>query len=68
MIGVEKDGKYPIIFKSWRTNWDRLSKFYDYTNAIRRIIWAGQMFEWPTVRMELLNYFEDRLLKNDTLE
>lgn len=104
-------GKYPIIFKSWRTNWDRLSKFFDYTHAIRRIIyttnpiesyhrmvrkvtktkgafssedaivkqiylatinantkWEGQMFGWATVRMELINYFGDRLLINDTLE
>src|SRR5215204_1381499 len=103
--------KYPIIFKSWRTNWDKLSRFFDYTPAIRRIIyttnpiesyhrmvrkvtktkgafssenaivkqiylatinantkWQGQMFGWPTVRMELINYFGERLLKNDTLE
>jgi transposase-like protein len=102
--------KYPMIFKSWRSNWDRLSTFYDYTPAIRRIIyttnpiesyhrmvrkvtktkgafssedaivkqiylatinantkWQGQMFGWPTVRTELINYFGERLLKNDTL-
>lgn len=104
-------GKYAIIFKSWRANWDRLSKFYTYTNGIRRIIyttnpiesyhrmvrkvtktkgafssedaivkqiylatinantkWHGPMFGWPAVRMELIHYFGDRLLKNDTLE
>lgn len=103
--------KYPMIFKSWRTNWNRLSKFFEYTAAIRRIIyttnpiesyhrmvrkvtktkgayssedaivkqiylatinantkWQGPMFGWPTVRTELVNYFGDRLLKNDTLE
>lgn len=102
--------KYPVIFKSWRTNWDRLSRFYDYTPAIRRIIyttnpiesyhrmvrkvtktkgafssedaivkqiylatvnantkWQGPMFGWPTVRTELINYFGDRLLQNDTV-
>lgn len=103
-------GKYGVVFKSWRNNWDRLSRFFDYPPAIRRIIyttnpiesyhrmvrkvtktkgafcsedaivkqiylatinanikWQGQMFGWPTVRTELMNYFGDRLLKNDTL-
>jgi len=102
--------KYGIIFKSWRSNWERLCRFFDYTPAIRRIIyttnpiesyhrmvrkvtktkgafssedaivkqiylatinantkWQGQMFGWPIVRTELINYFGDRLLKNDTL-
>lgn len=103
-------GKYAVIFKSWRSNWERLSRFFDYTPAIRRIIyttnpiesyhrmvrkvtktkgafssedaivkqiylatinantkWHGQMFGWPAVRNELMNYFGDRLLKNDTV-
>jgi transposase-like protein len=103
--------KYPNIFKSWHANWDRLSRFFDYTQSIRRIIyttnpiesyhrmvrkvtktkgafssedaivkqiylatinantkWEGQMFGWPIVRTELINYFGDRVLKNDTLE
>ena len=102
--------KYAIIFKSWRNNWDRLVTFFDYTAAIRRIIyttnpiesyhrmvrkvtktkgafasedaivkqiylatinantkWQGQMFGWPQVRTELINYFGERILKNDTL-
>lgn len=101
--------KYKVIFKSWRTNWDRLSRCFDYTPAIRRLIyttnpiesyhrmvrkvtktkgafssedaivkqiylatinantkWHGQMFG-PSVRNELMNYFGDRLLKNDTV-
>lgn len=37
--------KYPVIFKSWRSNWDRLSKFYDYTPAIRRIIYTTNPIE-----------------------
>jgi transposase-like protein len=103
--------KYPNIFKSWHANWDRLSRFYHYTQSIRRIIyttnpiesyhrmvrkvtktkgafssedaivkqiylatinantkWEGQMYGWPIVRTELINYFGDRVLKNDTLE
>ncbi len=102
--------KYAVIFKSWRANWARLSKFFDYSPAIRRIIyttnpiesyhrmvrkvtktkgafssedaivkqiylatinantkWEGQMYGWSAVRTELVNYFGDRLLKNDTL-
>jgi transposase-like protein len=37
--------KYSIIFKSWRANWDRLSKFFDYTPAIRRIIYTTNPIE-----------------------
>lgn len=103
--------KYKVVFKSWRTHWEKLSRFFDYTPAIRRIIyttnpiesyhrmvrkvtktkgafasedaivkqiylatinantkWQGQMFGWATVRNELMNYFGERLIKNDTLE
>src|SRR6478609_8010866 len=102
--------RYGIVFKSWRANWERLSRFFDYTPAIRRIIyttnpiesyhrmvrkvtktkgafssedaivkqiylatinantkWKGQIFGWTSVRNELINYFGERLLKNDTL-
>jgi putative transposase len=31
------------------------------------IKWRGQMFAWTTVRNELIKYFGERLLKNDTL-
>ncbi len=37
--------KYPMIFKSWRNNWERLSKFFDYTPAIRRIIYTTNPIE-----------------------
>lgn len=37
--------KYAIIFKSWRTNWDRLAKFYDYGIAIRKIIYTTNPIE-----------------------
>jgi transposase-like protein len=99
--------KYKVVFKSWRTHWEKLSRFFDYTPAIRRIIyttnpiesyhrmvrkvtktkgafasedaivkqiylatinantkWKGQMFGWPAVRNELMNYFGERLIKN----
>lgn len=37
--------KYPGVFKSWRTHWDRLSRFYDYPLAIRRIIYTTNPIE-----------------------
>lgn len=37
--------RYPIIFKSWRHNWDRLSRFFAYTSAIRRIIYTTNPIE-----------------------
>lgn len=37
--------KYPIIFKSWRANWDRLSSFFNYPTAIRRIIYTTNPIE-----------------------
>ncbi|MEO9210205.1 MAG: IS256 family transposase [Ginsengibacter sp.] len=37
--------KYAVIFKSWRANWDRLSCFYEYTPAIRRIIYTTNPIE-----------------------
>lgn len=37
--------KYGVIFKSWRANWDRLSRFFDYTSAIRRIIYTTNPIE-----------------------
>ncbi len=37
--------KYPVIFKSWRSNWDRLSRFFEYTTAIRRIIYTTNPIE-----------------------
>lgn len=37
--------KYGIIFKSWRYNWDRLSRFFEYTTAIRRIIYTTNPIE-----------------------
>ncbi len=37
--------KYGVIFKSWRSNWERLSRFYAYTPAIRRIIYTTNPIE-----------------------
>lgn len=37
--------KYPMIFKSWRNNWNRLSCFFGYTTAIRRLIYTTNPIE-----------------------
>lgn len=39
------DKKYPIITKSWRTNWHKLSTFFKYTADIRRIIYTTNTIE-----------------------
>jgi putative transposase len=42
----EKWGKkYPIITKSWRNNWHKLSTFFKYTADIRRIIYTTNTIE-----------------------
>ena len=36
---------YPIVIKSWRDNWDRLSEYFQYTEPIRRIIYTTNTVE-----------------------
>lgn len=109
--GREKWGKkYKVIFRSWNNNWVRLTNFYKYPPALRRVIytnnpiesyhrmvhrttktkgtftsenaivkqlylatvnaqtrWNGTMFAWTSVRRDLVDYFENRFLTDDTL-
>jgi len=37
--------KYPVIFKSWHNNWERLANFFNYPAAIRRIIYTTNPIE-----------------------
>ena len=37
--------KYPIVIKSWRSNWERLSQFFKYPEDIRRIIYTTNTIE-----------------------
>ena len=37
--------KYPIVIKSWRNNWERLSKYFKYPEDIRRIIYTTNTIE-----------------------
>lgn len=38
-------GAYPIIIKSWRDNWDRLTTYFQYSQHIRRIIYTANTVE-----------------------
>ena len=37
--------KYPMVIKSWRKNWDRLSTYFDYPSNIRRMIYTTNIIE-----------------------
>jgi transposase-like protein len=37
--------QYPLVVKSWQTNWDKLSTFFDYPEAIRRVIYTTNAIE-----------------------
>lgn len=36
---------YPIVIKSWRDNWDRLSNYFDFAKDIRKIIYTTNTVE-----------------------
>lgn len=37
--------KYKVIFRSWYNNWDRLTSFYKYPPALRRVIYTNNPIE-----------------------
>ncbi len=39
------NAKYPIVIKSWRNNWERLSQYFKYPEDIRRIIYTTNTIE-----------------------
>ncbi len=39
------DDKYPIVIRSWRNNWERLSQYFKYPKEIRRIIYTTNTIE-----------------------
>jgi transposase-like protein len=51
------DERYPAISAAWRTDWQRLTVFFDYPPEIRRVIYT-------TNAIESLNYSMRKLLKN----
>ena len=48
--------KYPIIAKSWRNEWERLTVFFDFPPEIRKVIYT-------TNAIESLNYSMRRIIK-----
>lgn len=38
-------GKYPYAIRSWRTNWDELTFFFDFPVEIRKIIYTTNLIE-----------------------
>lgn len=37
--------KYPMIIKSWNSNWNRLSQYFKYPKEIRKVIYTTNMIE-----------------------
>lgn len=37
--------KYPIVLRSWRHNWDRLSQYFKYGSEIRRMVYTTNTVE-----------------------
>ena len=37
--------KYPVVLKSWHTNWDKLSVYFQYDTHIRRMIYTTNAVE-----------------------
>ena len=36
---------YPVVFKSWRTHWDRLTQYFKYPEPIRKLIYTTNTVE-----------------------
>jgi len=39
------EAKYPIVIKSWKNNWDKLSTYFQYTASIRKLIYTTNAVE-----------------------
>ena len=37
--------KYPIVIKSWRTNWEKLTAYFKYSEGIRKMIYTTNIIE-----------------------
>ncbi len=37
--------KYPVVIKSWQTNWDKLTTYFEYDDHIRRLIYTTNAVE-----------------------
>ena len=37
--------KHPVVIESWNNNWEHLSQYFEYTQAIRKIIYTTNAVE-----------------------
>jgi len=37
--------KYPVVFRSWRANWDHLTQYFKYPESIRKLIYTTNTVE-----------------------
>lgn len=37
--------KYPVVIDSWKRNWDKLSTYFNYSSAIRKLIYTTNTIE-----------------------
>jgi len=44
-FAVKWDGRYPMISKQWRLNWERLAVFFNYPAEIRKVIYTTNTIE-----------------------
>jgi len=44
-LEIKWNKKYPVVVRSWRNNWHKLSTFFKYTEDIRRIIYTTNTIE-----------------------
>ena len=57
--------KYPIVIRSWRSNWDLLSQYFKYHYSIRKIIYTTNTVEG--FNRQLRKYTKSKsVLPNDT--
>ncbi|AYD47016.1 IS256 family transposase [Arachidicoccus soli] len=44
-LGDKWEKKYPVVIDSWRRNWDKLSTYFQYPAAIRKLIYTTNTIE-----------------------
>lgn len=44
-LAAKWEKKYPVVIRSWQTNWDKLTTYFQYTEPIRKIIYTTNAVE-----------------------
>lgn len=44
-FGAKWSAKYPLVVESWQRNWGRLSRFFEYPAAIRKVVYTTNTVE-----------------------